>query len=64
MLVSAFPESERSQGLGEGFEHYMRVKKTADVYLTRTDLDWLIVRPGHFSPTIQAPRMVTAAVAV
>lgn len=46
VLVSAFPESERSNGLGEGFEHYMRVKKTADIYLTRTGLDWIIVRPG------------------
>ena len=46
VLVSAFPESERGKGLGEGFEHYMRVKKTADVYLTHTDLDWIIVRPG------------------
>ncbi|MEV0331050.1 NAD(P)H-binding protein [Micromonospora echinospora] len=46
VLVSAFPESERANGLGEGFEHYMRVKKTADVYLTRTDLEWIIVRPG------------------
>ena len=24
----------------------MRVKKAADAYLARTDLDWLIVRPG------------------
>ncbi|GAB2991766.1 NAD(P)-binding oxidoreductase [Actinotalea caeni] len=46
VVVSAFPESERAKGLGEGFEHYMRVKKTADVYLTRTALDWIIVRPG------------------
>ena len=46
VLVSAFPESERNNGLGEGFEHYMRVKKTADIYLTRTGLDWIIVRPG------------------
>lgn len=46
VLVSAFPESERGKGLGEGFEHYMRVKKTADIYLAQTDLDWLIVRPG------------------
>lgn len=45
-LVSAFPESERGKGLGEGFEHYMRVKKTADIHLTRTSLDWIIVRPG------------------
>ena len=25
----------------------MRVKKAADVYLSRTDLDWVIVRPGQ-----------------
>lgn len=46
VLVSAFPESERGNGLGEGFEHYMRVKKTADIYLSHTTLDWIIVRPG------------------
>jgi uncharacterized protein YbjT (DUF2867 family) len=28
------------------FEHYMRVKRNADVYLAGTDLDWVIVRPG------------------
>ena len=27
----------------------MRVKKTADVYLARSDLDWLIVRPGRLT---------------
>ncbi len=46
VLVSAFPESERGRDLGEGFEHYMRVKKAADVHLAHTDLDWVIVRPG------------------
>lgn len=46
VLVSAFPESGRSQQPSEGFEHYMATKKSADVYLTHTDLDWLIVRPG------------------
>ena len=25
----------------------MRVKKTADVHLSRTDLDWVVVRPGE-----------------
>ena len=49
VLVSAFPESGRDAGLGEGFEHYMRVKKQADVYLANTGLDWLIVRPGTLS---------------
>lgn len=46
VLVSVFPEAGRAKGLGEGFEHYMRVKKAADVHLCHTDLDWLIVRPG------------------
>lgn len=47
VLVSAFADSERAAGLGEGFEHYIRVKRGAEIYLTRTDLDWIIVRPGH-----------------
>jgi uncharacterized protein YbjT (DUF2867 family) len=46
VLVSVFPDALRGPETTEGFEHYMKVKKTADVYLTRTDLDWLIVRPG------------------
>lgn len=46
VLVSVFPEALRGQGANEGFEHYAKVKKTADVYLTRTELDWIIVRPG------------------
>ncbi|MGD9573631.1 MAG: NAD(P)H-binding protein [Thermoleophilia bacterium] len=47
VLVSAFPEAGRGSEPREGFEHYMRVKKEADVHLSRTDLDWVIVRPGH-----------------
>lgn len=46
VLVSAFPESDRGHTVSEGFEHYMAVKKEADVYLVGTDLQWLIVRPG------------------
>jgi uncharacterized protein YbjT (DUF2867 family) len=46
VLVSVFPDAGRGKPVSEGFEHYMRVKKTADVRLVRTDLDWLIVRPG------------------
>ncbi|MBO0854525.1 MAG: NAD(P)H-binding protein [Nocardia sp.] len=46
VLVSAFPEAGRDRDTSPGFEHYMRVKKAADVYLAHTDLDWLIVRPG------------------
>ena len=49
VLVSVFPDAGRGGGLGEGFEHYMRVKKSADVHLARTGLDWVIVRPGTLS---------------
>jgi uncharacterized protein YbjT (DUF2867 family) len=46
VLVSVFPEAWRDRETSEGFEHYIRVKKAADSYLTRTGLDWVIVRPG------------------
>ncbi|MVU78393.1 NAD(P)H-binding protein [Nocardia sp. ET3-3] len=46
VLVSVFPDAGRDRETTPGFEHYMRVKKTADVFLAGTDLDWLIVRPG------------------
>ncbi|SNY55090.1 NAD(P)H-binding protein [Paractinoplanes atraurantiacus] len=46
LLVSVFPEAGRSREPTEGFEHYMRVKKQADVLLSRSGLDWVIVRPG------------------
>ena len=45
-LVSAFPESARSDNLGAAFEHYMRVKKEADVAVANSGLDWVIIRPG------------------
>ena len=45
-LVSAFPEAGRTKGLGEGFEHYIQVKKTADARLVKSSLDWVILRPG------------------
>lgn len=47
LLVSVFLEAGRDRAPSEGFEHYMRVKKTADVHLTRTALDWVVVRPGE-----------------
>ena len=36
VLVSVFPEAGRDRERSEGFEHYMRVKKAADVYLSHT----------------------------
>ncbi|MDI9900490.1 NAD(P)H-binding protein [Rhodococcus sp. IEGM 1409] len=63
ILVSVFPDALRGGESSEGFEHYVKVKKTADVYLTRTDLDWLIVRPGTLLDTPGSGR-VTAGPAV
>lgn len=46
LLVSAFPEAARGKDVSETFENYMAVKKQADVHLSATDLNWVIVRPG------------------
>ena len=37
ILVSVFPEAGRQEGWGESFEHYIAVKKRADVELSRTE---------------------------
>jgi uncharacterized protein YbjT (DUF2867 family) len=47
--ISAFPDALRDRRMPVDFEHYMRVKRSADVYLAGTDLDWVIVRPGTLS---------------
>ena len=46
LLVSAFPDAWRDRRMPPEFEHYMRVKRQADVHLASTDLDWVILRPG------------------
>lgn len=45
-LVSVFPEAWRERNLGEAFDHYIAVKKEADIALTRSGLDWIILRPA------------------
>ena len=52
VVVSVFPEAGRDVETNAGFEHYMRVKKAADVYLTASDLDWLVVRPGTLTDSL------------
>ncbi|UKA55233.1 SDR family oxidoreductase [Arthrobacter sp. FW305-BF8] len=48
VLISAYPEAAANPaGISEGYAHYLRTKKGAEVYLTGTDLDWIVVRPGH-----------------
>ena len=44
--ISAFPDAWRDRRMPPEFEHYMRVKRQADVHLAGTDLDWVILRPG------------------
>jgi nucleoside-diphosphate-sugar epimerase len=63
VLVSAFPESERGKDPNEGFEHYMRVKKAADIHLAHTELDWIIVRPGLLRDE-DGDGLVTAGLAI
>ena len=46
ILVSVFPEAWRDRDKDHSFEHYMVVKKRADVTLSQTDLDWVILRPA------------------
>lgn len=45
-LVSVLPESWRERDLGEEVEYYFAVKKSADIALSRSDLNWLILRPS------------------
>lgn len=45
-LVSVLPESWRERDLGDEVEYYFAVKKEADIALTRSGLDWLILRPS------------------
>ena len=45
-LVSVLPESWRERNLGEEVEYYFAAKKKADIVLSRSDLDWLILRPS------------------
>src|SRR4051794_7116647 len=45
-LVSVLPESWRERNLGEEVEYYFTVKKKTDIALSRSDLDWLILRPS------------------
>ncbi|MFJ9102135.1 NAD(P)H-binding protein [Streptomyces sp. NPDC102405] len=45
-LVSVLPESWRERDLGEEVEYYFAVKKRADIALSRSDLNWLILRPS------------------
>ncbi|MEU5032497.1 NAD(P)H-binding protein [Streptomyces milbemycinicus] len=45
-LVSVLPESWRERDLGDDVEYYFAVKKGADIELSRSGLNWLILRPS------------------
>ena len=49
LLVSVFPEALRGEEASESFEHYMAVKKKADVELAHSELDWMILRPSSLT---------------
>ncbi|QSX33278.1 NAD(P)H-binding protein [Shewanella avicenniae] len=55
--MSAFPEAGRGRVVSDTFEHYMKVKKAADVYLVNSGLDWLIVRPGTLTDAAATARI-------
>lgn len=46
VLVSAFPDAGRGKTISDTFENYMRVKRLSDAYLAKSELDWVILRPG------------------
>jgi uncharacterized protein YbjT (DUF2867 family) len=46
LLVSVLPEAWRERDLEDDEEHYFAVKKLADVTVSQSDLDWLILRPS------------------
>ncbi len=46
ITVSVFPEAGRQRPRNQSFEHYIAVKKRADMNLTQSGLDWVIVRPA------------------
>ncbi|WP_324278309.1 NAD(P)H-binding protein [Blastococcus brunescens] len=45
-LVSVFPAAWRERNPGAGLDHYIAMKKDADVALTQSGLDWIILRPA------------------
>jgi uncharacterized protein YbjT (DUF2867 family) len=46
LLVSVMPEAWRERDLGDDEEHYFAVKKRAEVEVSRSDLDWVVLRPS------------------
>ncbi|MBM7782327.1 NAD(P)H-binding protein [Arthrobacter tumbae] len=46
VLVSVLPESWRERNLEDDVEFYFTVKKRAEVSLTRSGLEWVILRPS------------------
>lgn len=46
VFVSVFPEAWRDRDLSDDEDFYFAAKKQADVMVSRTSLDWLIVRPS------------------
>lgn len=46
ILVSVMPEAWRDRALDEDEEYYFAAKKTAEVVVTRSNANWVILRPS------------------
>lgn len=46
-LVSVFPEAWRDRHMDESFENYIAIKKRAEIELSHSGLDWVILRPSE-----------------
>ncbi|MDQ0734869.1 uncharacterized protein YbjT (DUF2867 family) [Arthrobacter agilis] len=46
VLVSVSPEAWRERHLSDDEDYYFAAKKTVEVHVTRSALDWLILRPS------------------
>jgi uncharacterized protein YbjT (DUF2867 family) len=46
VLVSVFPEAWRERTLSDDEEHYFAVKKAVDVRVSRSSVEWLVLRPS------------------
>lgn len=60
--ISAFPDACRGHGMSNEFEHYMAVKRAADVAIAGSALDWVIVRPGSLTDGPGGPVRLAQAV--
>lgn len=57
VLLSVLPEAWRERDLTDDEEYYFAVKKQADVAVTRSELDWVILRPSLLTDDAASQRV-------